>query len=185
MMKKRITSIFISIMIVFTSCSPVFAMTPAKDMNVYFIDVGQGDSILIKSENKTMLIDSGPSSAGDDLIEFLKSKNVKKIDYLVATHPDADHIGSMVEVLDNFKVLDSDDWFDEGAYRELIETLEDWCVRESKGEEGVCPDLLVCNYTYNHLDEGTKKTMRYGNVFPENQRIFGMEGRNFYQPKQK
>lgn len=104
-MKRKITSIFISIMIVFTSYSPVFAATAAKDMNVYFIDVGQGDSILIKSENKTMLVDSGPSSASSKLVEFLKSKNVKKIDYLVATHPDADHIGSMVEVLENFKVV--------------------------------------------------------------------------------
>ncbi len=82
-----------------------------------------------------------------------------------------------------FKVLDSDDWFDEGAYRKLIERLEDWCIRESRGEEEVCPDLLICNYTYNHLDEGTKKTMRYGNVFPEGE-ITGWDDMGTFRPSQ-
>lgn len=66
-----------------------------------------------------------------------------------------------------FKVVDSDDWLEESAYRKLLKQIEEWCKREEDGEERVCPDLLVCNYTYNHLDEGTEKTMRYGNVFPE------------------
>ncbi len=66
-----------------------------------------------------------------------------------------------------FKVVDSDDWLDGYAYRELLQQIAEWCGQEEKGAKKACPDLLICNYTYNHLDDGTAKTMRYGNVFPE------------------
>ncbi|MCI8320042.1 MAG: glycosyltransferase family 2 protein [Dorea sp.] len=82
-----------------------------------------------------------------------------------------------------FKVLDSDDWLDEGAYRKLVERIETWCIREREGDGDVCPDLLICNYTYNHLDEGTKKTMRYGNVFPED-RIVTWDDIGSFRPSQ-
>jgi len=60
-----------------------------------------------------------------------------------------------------FKVVDSDDWLEADAYRALLKRIEAWC------DEGFGPDLLVCDYTYNHLDEGTKKTIHFKNVFPE------------------
>lgn len=59
-----------------------------------------------------------------------------------------------------FKVVDSDDWLEETAYRTLLEKIAQWC------ETGFGPDLLVCDYTYNHLDKKTKKTIHYRNVFP-------------------
>ena len=60
-----------------------------------------------------------------------------------------------------FKVVDSDDWLEEDAYRALLKKIAGWC------DAGFGPDLLVCDYTYNHLDEGTKKTIHFKNVFPE------------------
>ena len=59
-----------------------------------------------------------------------------------------------------FKVVDSDDWLEKDAYLELLKNIGRWC------EAGSGPDLVVCNYTYNHLDEGTEKTIHYKNVFP-------------------
>ena len=53
-----------------------------------------------------MLVDGGPKSAGDDVVAFLKSQNIKVIDYVVATHPDADHIGGLIDVFAAFKVND-------------------------------------------------------------------------------
>ena len=74
-------------------------------MNVHFIDVGQGDSIFIQSPNgKTMLIDGGTASGGDKVVAHLKSLSVSTIDYVVATHPDADHIGGLIDVFAAFKV---------------------------------------------------------------------------------
>ena len=77
----------------------------SKKMYAHFIDVGQGDSILLQTpNNKTMLIDGGTKAAGSKVVSFLKSKGITKLDYVVATHPDADHIGGLIEVLKNFKV---------------------------------------------------------------------------------
>lgn len=68
-----------------------------------------------------------------------------------------------------FKVVDSDDWLEEGAYREILEQIKIWSDLEASGEIDEMPDLVICNYTYNHLDKGMKKVMSYRNVFPERQ----------------
>lgn len=59
-----------------------------------------------------------------------------------------------------FKVVDSDDWLEEKAYMELLQKIEQLCEKDNT------PNLFVCNYTYNHLDEGKEKTINYRNVFP-------------------
>jgi beta-lactamase superfamily II metal-dependent hydrolase len=74
------------------------------NLNVHYIDVGQGDAILIENNGKFMLIDSGPSSAKDDLKKYLDEKGVKVLEYLVATHNHEDHIGSMTTVINNYTV---------------------------------------------------------------------------------
>ncbi len=75
-----------------------------SDLEVHFIDVGQGDSILLKSDGKTMLIDAGDNKYGKGVVSYLKSKGIKKIDYLVGTHPDADHIGGLDVVISNLDI---------------------------------------------------------------------------------
>jgi beta-lactamase superfamily II metal-dependent hydrolase len=76
-------------------------------IKVHFIDVGQGDSILIQipgTNPGVMLMDAGQASRGATVVSYLKSQNVKQIDWLVATHPDPDHIGGMAKVLDSLPV---------------------------------------------------------------------------------
>ncbi|MFZ5925719.1 MAG: ComEC/Rec2 family competence protein [Bacillota bacterium] len=82
------------------------ATGPAKaELVVHFIDVGQGDSILVQTPSgKTMLIDGGPVEASERLLSYLKTSGVERIDVLVATHPHADHIGGLQEVLRTFPV---------------------------------------------------------------------------------
>lgn len=67
-----------------------------------YIDVGQGDSILIRQGEHAMLIDGGTSECKDDLLEYLKSKNITKFDYIIGTHPHEDHIGSLDDVVNAF-----------------------------------------------------------------------------------
>lgn len=79
------------------------------DFQVHFIDVGQGDSILIKFPNEqTMLIDAGEEDEGETVTayvnNFLKNEGLSYLDYLVLTHPDADHIGGAIEVLESIQV---------------------------------------------------------------------------------
>ena len=61
---------------------------------VHIIDVGQGDAILVMTPDGNMLIDSGESTAREELIAYLELVNVKSFEYVVFTHPDSDHIGN-------------------------------------------------------------------------------------------
>lgn len=75
------------------------------EMHVHFIDVGQGDSIFIESpDGKTMLIDGGVKGAGEEIVAYLKEQGVQKLDAVVATHPDADHIGGLIAVLNSMPI---------------------------------------------------------------------------------
>lgn len=75
---------------------------------VYFINVGQGDSILIQNHNRFILIDTGGSKscdmAKDTLIPFFHKKRINHIDLLITTHDDFDHSGAANSLLENFKV---------------------------------------------------------------------------------
>lgn len=88
---------------------PAEAPAPAEpeltDMTATFIDVGQGDSTLVElPDGKVMLIDAGEASASQSVFDALEAAGVDEIDYLVATHPHADHIGGMEAVLDAYDV---------------------------------------------------------------------------------
>lgn len=75
-----------------------------SDVSVHFIDVGQGDSIFIKSGDKTVLIDAGEAEYGYDVVSYLREQNVDHLDYVIATHPHSDHIGGLPAVFDQFEV---------------------------------------------------------------------------------
>lgn len=65
----------------------------------------KGDSILLQlPDNQTMLVDAGTNEAGSTVVSYLQKQGVKRIDYLVATHPHADHIGGMDNVIQAFEI---------------------------------------------------------------------------------
>lgn len=77
------------------------------DLSIHVIDVGQGDSIFIKTPmGKTILIDGGEPEEGKTVTSYLRKNRVKKIDVLIATHPHADHIGGLIDVIKEFQVHD-------------------------------------------------------------------------------
>lgn len=73
-------------------------------LSVHYIDVGQGDCIFIKSSSGTMLIDAGEKGNDEKILSYLYNQGVDTIDYLVATHPHSDHIGSMPKVIAGLEV---------------------------------------------------------------------------------
>lgn len=86
--------------------TPSIPVPPGHSVTVYFIDVGQGDSILIQTtDSKNILIDAGPESAATTVISFLQQHSATTLTALIATHPDADHIGGADEVLQSLQVL--------------------------------------------------------------------------------
>ena len=84
-----------------TSSTTVQANT---NVTIKFIDVGQGEAILIALPEKTMLIDAGPTGSAPKISQVLQELGREKIDYLVATHPDEDHIGGMADVISSTQI---------------------------------------------------------------------------------
>ena len=79
--------------------------SPQLPLRVHFIDVGQGDCILAQFSNgETLLVDAGDASQGSKVVRYLRNQGVRRIDHLIATHPHADHIGGMPEVIDSFDI---------------------------------------------------------------------------------
>lgn len=76
-----------------------------SDIAVHFLDIGQGDSIFVELPNgECMLIDAGIANKGEFIESYISEAGFDKIDYLVATHPHADHIGSMAYVVSNMDI---------------------------------------------------------------------------------
>lgn len=76
----------------------------AGQMEVYGFDVGQGDSTFIRTKEDAILIDGGNNGKGEDVVRYLQELGVKRLTAVIATHPDADHIGGLDTVLDAFPV---------------------------------------------------------------------------------
>ena len=99
----------------------------SSNMEVHFIDVGQGDSTLIKVGDHAMLIDAGDNSEGTAVQSYLESQNVKKLDYAIGTHPDADHIGGLDVIVYKFdckKVFMPDITSDTKTYDDVVQALK-------------------------------------------------------------
>jgi len=106
--------------------------TISRDINLTVLDVGQGDSSLIEIKSKTLLIDTGGVFKSDysisinKLIPYFKSIGIKKINYLILTHGDYDHMGEAIDLVNNFKVdkviFNCDEFND--LEQELIKVLD-------------------------------------------------------------
>lgn len=108
-LKKIILVLVVILSLSFAACSSESSSKKApistgNELKVHFIDVGQGDSILVQFKDKNLLIDAGPRSSSNDLLKYLKGINLTKLDYVVATHPHEDHIGGMPEIIKNFEI---------------------------------------------------------------------------------
>ena len=112
----------------------------SSTLKVHFLDIGQGDSILIQSPNgKNMLIDGGNRSEGTKVLSFLKSKGVTKLDYVVATHPDADHIGGLISVLETLSIsnfIDSGKPHTTQTYFDMISLIDAKNIQFKVPKEG-------------------------------------------------
>lgn len=100
--------IIIALAIVFTACQhsrtddAPSAVTDSAEF--HFIDVGQGDAVLIKTTAGNVLIDAGKNSSEEELDSYLKAQNVKTIEYAIFTHPHEDHIGGADMVIKNYEI---------------------------------------------------------------------------------
>ncbi|HSQ88189.1 ComEC/Rec2 family competence protein [Romboutsia sp.] len=98
-------------------------------MKIHIIDVGQGDSILIQTPNtKNILVDGGTDDSEHIVKSYLKKQKVKYIDYVIATHPDSDHIGGLDSIIKKFQVKSiymPEQSTDSLAYKNLVTACSD------------------------------------------------------------
>lgn len=106
-----------------------------SNLSIHFIDVGQGDATLIMCDSHAMLIDTGDNSKGTTLQLYLNKQGIDKLDYLVLTHPDADHIGGADVIITKFdigNIFMSDYTEDTKTYKEVLDALnqknESWSM---------------------------------------------------------
>ena len=110
---KRICRYMVNLILSVSILAGAISLTPttslaapntADEMKVHFMDVGQGDSTLITCGGHSMLIDTGDDSKGTAIQNYLKKQKVDELDYLVLTHPDADHIGVAPVIVTKFYI---------------------------------------------------------------------------------
>lgn len=70
-------------------------------VRVHIINVGKADAILLESQGKTALLDAGTSVEGVNVADYLMRQGIGRLDYVIASHPDSDHIGGMVQVMED------------------------------------------------------------------------------------
>ena len=75
---------------------------PPGELEVHFIDVGQGDAVLLRCDGDSALVDAGTPDCRESLLEYLQEQRLEEPKYVFASHPHADHIGSMAAVIDAF-----------------------------------------------------------------------------------
>lgn len=101
---------------------------PVTDfIEVHFIDVGQGDAILVEAGGASMLIDAGENNMGMKVVDYLKSQEIDELDYVIATHPHGDHIGGLDIVLDQIptgKIIMPNVSHTTKTYEDVLDVIE-------------------------------------------------------------
>jgi beta-lactamase superfamily II metal-dependent hydrolase len=169
----RFSRVFYSgiLLVAFMGCGVTAPAQVDESVRITFLDVGQGDAVLIQSpEGQTALVDAGWSSPLTDL----RALDVDELDLLVATHPHADHIGGMADVINSIPVrfyMDNGQTHTTATYQGLASTLQQrtditYLIAEPRSislgsvEIEVLPLLPVASTDFNNRSVGL--VVRYG-----------------------
>ena len=115
-----LTFVFISVIITLTGCQRAEVETKKNNLQIYCFSAGKADAFLLTTANGTVMIDAGTKDFSDELIAYLKSAGIDRIDYLIVTHFDKDHVGGAGKLLSTFPVgavLQSNCPQDNGPYQ--------------------------------------------------------------------
>lgn len=112
-MNRKIVSIMI-IIVILVLVGSIYMINSTKinksenyesmEFKVYFFNAGKADCMLISNNDKYIMIDTGESTLSNEILTYLKNNNIEKLDYLIITHFDKDHVGSASSIIDNIQV---------------------------------------------------------------------------------
>ncbi|OZM56327.1 hypothetical protein CIB95_13005 [Lottiidibacillus patelloidae] len=114
-------------------------------LTVHFVNVGQGSAqVIIAPSGKVMLIDAGNNDDEDDIVAYLNKIGISRVDYVIGTHPDADHVGGLDAVIDSFNIGEiympkiSANTI---TYEDVLQSIRNKGLKVKTGKEGVTIDL--------------------------------------------
>lgn len=121
-------SLVLSFVLILSGCAVEVSKNDSNnDLKVMYLDVGQGDAILIQSQGEAMLIDAGEKEQGSTVTGYLEQENIKSLKYIICTHPHSDHIGGMAEVIKEFSadvIFLGNQKYDTETYNNLIHLVD-------------------------------------------------------------
>lgn len=126
------------------------AVEVSTDLKVYFLDVGQADSILIQNGEKNMLIDAGNNKDGNKLVKYFKSLGINKFDIIVGTHPHEDHIGGLDDIINSFEIGEiymPKVTTTTATFEDVIDAINNKNLKITTPEIGKTFQLGECNFT--------------------------------------
>ncbi len=116
---------------------------PEGELQVHFIDVGNADATLVRTGEYELLIDAGEPGDSEEVIDYLQAQGVSELDMVIATHPDADHIGGMADVLEQYppktflmSFMDDDHTPTSKSYERLLTTLDEKSIPVTEAAPG-------------------------------------------------
>jgi competence protein ComEC len=139
---KHTKKLLLLISVFLSAFSLAFAYS--TDLTIHFIDVGQGDSILIQTPAQHLLIDGGERSAGPTVVNYLRGQGVKALDLVISTHPHSDHIGGLIDVLKAFpvkEVIDPAIIHTTKTFEEYLTLIEQKNIIFTEGRAGLSREL--------------------------------------------
>lgn len=114
-----------------------------NNLQIYFFNAGKADAILVSKNNKYIMIDTGEELLASEILNYFKNNNITKLEYLIITHFDKDHVGSASKIIDNInigEVLQSNYPKESEYYNNYLNSLE---------KKNITPITVNDNYLIN------------------------------------
>ncbi len=116
----------------------------SPELTVHFIDVGQGDSIFIQTDEQNVLIDAGERSAGEVVVDYLQGQGVTELDLVIGTHPHSDHIGGLIQVLTDIpvkEIMDPALVHTTKLFEDYLTLIDEKEIKFTEGRAGMVRDI--------------------------------------------
>lgn len=122
----------------------------SSSLRVHFIDVGQGDSILIQNGEHAMLVDAGENDRSDTVVSYLQSQQIRTLDYVIGTHPHSDHIGGLdtvIRAMDVKRVIMPPIEHTTATFEDVLDAIADKGLKITRPVTGDCYPLGEASFT--------------------------------------